>query len=71
MPRQPTPTALPVVCPDPTLDPIVRVFQPRVAEPISRDRAATMRHNLFGFVRELLDWRRQDEAAARAAGGAE
>lgn len=67
MPSRPTPSA----ATDPTLDPIVRVFQPRVAEPISRDRAATMRHNLFGFVRELLDWRRQDEAAARAAGGAE
>lgn len=67
MPSRPTPSA--ATAADPTLDPIVRVFQPRVAEPISRDRASTMRHNLFGFVRELLDWRRQDEAAARAAGG--
>lgn len=55
---------------DPSLDPIIRVFQPRTSEPISRDRAVAMRSNLFGFCRELLSWKREDEAAARAAGGA-
>lgn len=67
MPSRPTPTA--PTAADPTLDPIIRVFQPRTPEPISRDRAVAMKSNLFGFIHELLDWRRQDEAAARAAGG--
>ena len=65
---KPTPSSGPS---DPSLDPIIRVFQPRTSEPISRDRAVAMRSNLFGFFRELLDWKHADEEAAfRAAGGA-
>lgn len=55
---------------DPAVDAVIRVFQPRVQERISRDRAVAMHASLFGFVNELLSWKREDDEKARAARGA-
>ena len=71
MPSRPFSRPSSAAGPDPSLDPIIRVFQPRIREPISRDRAVAMHTSLFGFFNELLSWKREDDEKARAVGGAQ
>ena len=48
----------------------VTIFQRRSPRPLSEEDGRESLRNLTGFFAELLSWKREDDAAARAAGGA-
>ena len=48
----------------------LKVFQRRTSRALTREDGRDSQRNLTGFFAELLSWKREDDAAARAAGGA-